>query len=523
MSASRHNQKISNQPSGGGNKLQGLAPKATFFYKAPFSGRQYSTRTDSNDRTKIFIQNMLGGIGSRLNSQFGPSADGIHPEILAKLGEEGYTLDKTFGPSGNGIYIITDLSNQTAVSLLIDHLDDIILGGSNLEDPGALFIAKVLGSIPNGGLDPSFGSGGATIISGLGDMNNSVYGQIVFDSSHHILQNSTLGDGSLNFIRYTSEGNLDSDFSNNDISGVASIDIGDPNGETVAIAFDTSNNKTILCGNDSSGSVLAAFNMNGSIDTSFGVGGQTQDLSGVVKSDLSDNSYRIFDMNLDSQQRIVLLGGQDDGSGVYVARYDPSGILDQTWGRIGGGISGEVYFNDVSGLDINGGFNNMIAFDNSDNILILNGIEHDDTAAGYWTTNVFRLSVNDGAHVLFTYITHPPTDPSNDVLPCGICFDKSNNKFLLGTTIDSWEVGESNPDILISCIRRYTSDGNLDTTLCPSCTPAGVISYAPADPNIQLVGFDIKIDNKGRIIVCGEAYTDNFSNCYPYVARFVKA
>ena len=86
MSVSRNNQKISNQPSGGGDKLQGLAPKATFFFKAPFSGRQYSTQTHSNDRTKIFIQNMLGGIG-RGRSQFGPGADGIHPETLAKLGE----------------------------------------------------------------------------------------------------------------------------------------------------------------------------------------------------------------------------------------------------------------------------------------------------------------------------------------------------------------------------------------------------------------------------------------------------
>ena len=29
----RNNAKISNRPSGGGNKLQGLAPKATFFLK----------------------------------------------------------------------------------------------------------------------------------------------------------------------------------------------------------------------------------------------------------------------------------------------------------------------------------------------------------------------------------------------------------------------------------------------------------------------------------------------------------
>ena len=36
----RNNAKISNQPSGGGSKLQGLAPQATHFFIAPFTGSQ---------------------------------------------------------------------------------------------------------------------------------------------------------------------------------------------------------------------------------------------------------------------------------------------------------------------------------------------------------------------------------------------------------------------------------------------------------------------------------------------------
>ena len=56
MSVGRYNASISNQPSGGGNKLQGLAPKATHFFKASFTGRQYSTDTgDGKDRHRIFI------------------------------------------------------------------------------------------------------------------------------------------------------------------------------------------------------------------------------------------------------------------------------------------------------------------------------------------------------------------------------------------------------------------------------------------------------------------------------------
>ena len=67
-----------NLNSGGGDKKQGLAPKATFFFKAPFTGRQYSTDSgDGSNRFKLVCMNQLGGIG-RGRSQFGVNADGIN-------------------------------------------------------------------------------------------------------------------------------------------------------------------------------------------------------------------------------------------------------------------------------------------------------------------------------------------------------------------------------------------------------------------------------------------------------------
>ena len=67
-----------NLNSGGGDKKQGLAPKSTFFFKAPFTGRQYSTDSgDGSNRFKLVCMNQLGGIG-RGRSQFGTSADGTN-------------------------------------------------------------------------------------------------------------------------------------------------------------------------------------------------------------------------------------------------------------------------------------------------------------------------------------------------------------------------------------------------------------------------------------------------------------
>jgi len=82
MSTGRNNSKISNQSSGGGNKKQGLAPKATHFFKSLFTGSQYSTKSgDGSDRFMLVCMNQLGGIG-RGRSQFGYSADGLNCKII---------------------------------------------------------------------------------------------------------------------------------------------------------------------------------------------------------------------------------------------------------------------------------------------------------------------------------------------------------------------------------------------------------------------------------------------------------
>lgn len=70
-----------NLNTGGGNKKQGLAPKATNFFIAPYTGNQYSVGSgDGRDRFRLVCMNQLGGIG-RGRSQFGPSADGTNCPI----------------------------------------------------------------------------------------------------------------------------------------------------------------------------------------------------------------------------------------------------------------------------------------------------------------------------------------------------------------------------------------------------------------------------------------------------------
>tara|TARA_R110002074_G_scaffold63948_1_gene152948 strand:+ start:657 stop:3263 length:2607 start_codon:yes stop_codon:yes gene_type:complete len=65
-----------NTNTGGGDKKQGLAPKATSYFRSSLNGSQYSTQTGSGeDRFKLVCMNQIGGIGKG-KSQFASNADG---------------------------------------------------------------------------------------------------------------------------------------------------------------------------------------------------------------------------------------------------------------------------------------------------------------------------------------------------------------------------------------------------------------------------------------------------------------
>lgn len=65
-----------------GDKLQGGAPLGTGYFKAKYTGRNYRTRTDGNNKNVIFCMNRMGGVG-RGRSQFNVAGvnlpDGTRP------------------------------------------------------------------------------------------------------------------------------------------------------------------------------------------------------------------------------------------------------------------------------------------------------------------------------------------------------------------------------------------------------------------------------------------------------------
>jgi hypothetical protein len=68
-----------NEPTGGGNKKQGISPRVGLNH---WSNREVQTQSNGLGRFKLVFQNQLGGVGAG-NSMFGGQwnrADGVHDE-----------------------------------------------------------------------------------------------------------------------------------------------------------------------------------------------------------------------------------------------------------------------------------------------------------------------------------------------------------------------------------------------------------------------------------------------------------
>jgi hypothetical protein len=113
----RNNSKITNRPSGGGNKKQGLAPKATQFFRPISSGSFFSTNAGGQNRFNFYCINQLGNIGGGVaNSMYSSSADGNNCEIQYELAKkQGFNIPNIYNnmePSDDDNKVVETIFNK---------------------------------------------------------------------------------------------------------------------------------------------------------------------------------------------------------------------------------------------------------------------------------------------------------------------------------------------------------------------------------------------------------------------------
>jgi uncharacterized delta-60 repeat protein len=185
----------------------------------------------------------------------------------------------------------------------------------------------------DGDLDTTFGSGGI-VITDFGGYDFA--SALALQSDGKILAAGTTRSGgpsgSSNFAlaRYNSDGSLDTTF------GTGGRVTTDSSGDGSALAI-RSDGKIVVAGEarGETSFVLAQYNSDGSLDTTFGSAGK------VVRSDFS-SSFHIA-LVLQPDGKIVIAGGRFSDFAQF--RYNSDGSLDTTFG------SGGLVTTDFSGRD----------------------------------------------------------------------------------------------------------------------------------------------------------------------------
>jgi uncharacterized delta-60 repeat protein len=238
---------------------------------------------------------------------------------VARYNADG-SLDSSFGVGGT-VTIDFGFGDDEVHSVLAQPDGKIVAAGSKIFlFPGDFELVRYNA---DGSLDASFGVGGkvTTDISFIDGLNAAALqpdGKIVVAGGA-----GSLATGNLALARYNPDGTLDTTFGTGGIvvSGLPVIAL------SLALQAD---GRLVIAGASGVGFGLARFNADGSLDTSFGTGG-------LVTTNFPDGFASANAVALQPDGKIVAVGG---GSVPFVlARYNADGSLDTSFG-VGGKVTG---------------------------------------------------------------------------------------------------------------------------------------------------------------------------------------
>jgi uncharacterized delta-60 repeat protein len=255
------------------------------------------------------------------------NVDGTDDFALVRYNADG-SLDTTFGTGGVVITSI-GLSHEQGTSLTLQSDGKIVLGGyaqtPNFED------FALVRYNADGSLDTSFGTDGkvTTAITASTEMLYSVMVQT--DGKILAGGQSRSGNSDFALTRYNEDGSLDISFGTNGIVTTA-IGVASDIARSVALQGD---GKIVLAGyyvnSGETDFALVRYNTDGSLDGAFGTGGR-------VTTDIGTNNDYGYSVTIQQDGKILLGGSSMIGSSddFALARYNIDGSLDTSFGS--GGI-----------------------------------------------------------------------------------------------------------------------------------------------------------------------------------------
>ncbi|SCY03945.1 T9SS type A sorting domain-containing protein [Flavobacterium caeni] len=402
---------------------------------------------------------------------------------MARFNADG-SLDATFDDDGTKFmnFIYNSYDAATAMALQTD--GKIIVGGVTLANDD--YYGTVLRYNPDGTLDTAFGNGGKVILpkdGAVAAVAIQTNGKIIAGGSNGIY---------MYVFRLNTDGSLDTTFDSSQLS-----DDFEEFGSTLNQMKILSTGKILIAGrnfsdiNDvtSHNYFLARLNSNGSIDTTFGVGGYSTAGSGSVNEEIT--ALKIL---ADGK---ILAGGSSWGTPNHytLLKYTINGALDTSFAN-GGVYDGVLPEGDGS----------IMALDTQSDGKILAGLADNlNYSDANYKFIVMRFNANGTIDNAFGSGGRIDTDIEGESRLADIKV-LSNQKFLVS--------GTSYGDNSNFALAKYNSDGTPDTTFAPD----GIMITDFSGTNDKLSTSLFTADN--RILTCGYT-TDAIMNSFDHaLAKF---
>lgn len=387
--------------------------------------------------------------------------------ILLGLSSIGFAapgdLDVTFG---NGGKVTTSFGSSAALGSDLTTQPDgkIIVVGCAGCDQGIVALARYN---LNGTLDSTFGVGGkvTTVVSDF--WGNAI--DVVLQSDGKIVvagQSSSFTAPSVVLVvRYNQNGSLDSSFG---IGGIVRTSAGEGGGGTSLLI--QPNGKIIVGGFaylDGNNFFLARYNTNGSLDSTFGFGGR------VITSIGNNTSDICHDVLLQPDGKIIAIGESVHmtTNSFALVRYNPDGTLDPTFGG-GGAVTTSFTDNDSAATGLLESDGRIIAAGSSSYRFALTRYNSNGSLdLSYGLNGLAVTEINDAANVASVAL-----QVDGKVVAAG----------------SAYETGQSTRDFALA---RYDSTGSLDNTFGSGgvVTTAFGINTDDRGSGIAIQQFDRKI------------------------------
>lgn len=254
---------------------------------------------------------------------------------LLRFHEDG-TIDPTFGVNGRASVEFTSKADKEIPSSMVRQPDGRILVGGHYYLNSAGQIQSVLARfLPNGTLDPSFGSGGRALVI-VGSKTDGPLRHLALQADGKIL--AMAGGSSFRIARFMPNGAVDPSFGN---GGMTTLPLVSPEGtvgttglviqrvgteEYIVFAGGT----TALCQTAGGGAVVGRLRLDGTPDPNFGHAG-----SGIRVLRFPGYGAGFDGFALDAAGRILLAGWVYDAGALI--RLTENGAVDESFG-FGGAV-----------------------------------------------------------------------------------------------------------------------------------------------------------------------------------------